>query len=160
VYDADLKEYNLEYTDSEGHEHSRRIYYCLFCGGRAPEGKREDLFHKVSAEEHDRLQKLVLNCNSLGDLSKTIGKPNYMSSTTYGSPEQDDKPPVKTSYRVAVYDELSEVALLQIELNADNSIHNSSVVAKSKSHCRPPPEAKATENIEPEPEGDGLKPAP
>src|SRR5262245_4848327 len=64
AFDAELNEYNFQYPSPcgggacEGDKALLRIYHCPFCGGAAPQSKRDLLFTVISAEEQRRLLRL------------------------------------------------------------------------------------------------------
>jgi hypothetical protein len=111
-FDPELNEYNFIFTAANGEEASMRIYHCPFCGGRAPESKRGELFAKVSKDEISRLSKLTENIHTLEDALRGLGEPdvddpNGMVVTT---PERGGNPETTEVFRVLTYKKLSKTA--------------------------------------------------
>lgn len=118
VFDRELNEYNYVYPcapgdgDCEGATSMLRIYHCPFCGGAAPESKRDLLFAVITAEEEERLTELLRGIRSLDDAVRMLGPPDRDEphAITQRMPEKSGKPPAIESFRMLVYSELSETA--------------------------------------------------
>jgi hypothetical protein len=118
-FDARLNEFHLV------HGRGRRLlYHCWSCGGKAPESLRDTLFARISREEQHRLLALVADVTTVSDLIARLGKPDSDSSrgVVIEMPEQDGKAPTVEARRVLVYANLSEVAYLSAEVNADDRV--------------------------------------
>lgn len=89
-----------------------RIYHCPFCGGAAPESKRDLLFGVITAEEEGRLKELLRGIKSLDDAVRVLGVPDRDEphAVTQRAPEDNGKPPVTENFRLLVYSQLSETA--------------------------------------------------
>ena len=48
LFDSKMNEYHMVHADGQGHT---IIRHCFFCGGKAPQSKREALFARVLHEE-------------------------------------------------------------------------------------------------------------
>jgi len=117
-FDPRLNEYNIV-CEGEG---SLRIYYCPFCGGRAPESKRDLLFAHIDHEEKDRLVELTYRLRSLQEVISALGEPDedtYASSTT---PEKNGVPLTVDVHRRLVYHQLSPIADVCVLVFADNRV--------------------------------------
>ena len=76
VFDADTGEYHFTYREPDCHGPSTLvIYHCPFCGGAAPESKRQLLFAVIPAEEDQRLAELLGPVRTIRGALKRLGKP-------------------------------------------------------------------------------------
>lgn len=121
VYDARLNEFNFEYPSvpgdgDEGTKSMLRIYHCPFCGGAAPESKRDLLFAAVTLEEENRLGELLTGIKTLDDAIRKLGDPDRdePDGVTQKTPERDGNPPIIESFRSIVYCGLSNTADVHI----------------------------------------------
>jgi hypothetical protein len=113
-------------------ERSIRIYYCPFCGGKAPESLRATFFAHVSGEEHERLTLLGTGVESYAQIVARFGEPScdQPMGAGMGMPEADGQITQFISYRVLTYSQLSQVADLQFHLHADGTLAGLLVSAK------------------------------
>ncbi len=58
-FDRRLNEYHIMRQGNGGYS---VIYFCPFCGGRAPNSQRSSLFHRLTEEERHRLTELTGTC--------------------------------------------------------------------------------------------------
>src|SRR6266545_3043282 len=65
-FDPKLNEYHFIYRTSTGEEAKMMIYHCPFCGGRAPESRRDELFHRLTEAERHRLFNEITGANAGG----------------------------------------------------------------------------------------------
>jgi len=122
VYDSQLNEFNFEYPcapgdgDCEGAKSTLRIYHCPFCGGAAPESKRDLLFAAITIEEQNRLGKLLAGITTLNDATGKLGNPDRdePAGITQMMPERDGNPPIIERFRSIVYCGLSDTADVHI----------------------------------------------
>jgi hypothetical protein len=126
-FDPGMNEFNIVKGDR-----SIRIYYCPFCGGKAPESVRATVFAHVSGEEHERLVLLGSGVESLAQIVQRFGEPSRDQPTGagIGMPALDGQITQFISYRVLTYSQLSQVADLQFHLHADGSLARLFVSAK------------------------------
>ena len=126
-FDPRMNEFNIV----KG-ERSIRIYYCPFCGGKAPESLRRTVFAHVSGEERERLTLLGSGVESLAQIVARFGEPNrdQAAGAGLGMPAPDGQITQFMSYRVLTYSQLSQVADLQFYLHADGTLARLLVSAK------------------------------
>jgi hypothetical protein len=118
VYDAQLNEYNFEFTDPCGvgtcdaGNASLRIYHCPFCGGAAPASKRELLFAIVTPDEESRLHDLFGSIKTLDEAIQAFGPPDRDDphGLTNKQPEGEGTAPTVESFRTLTYSRLSDTA--------------------------------------------------
>jgi len=108
-FDAELNEYYIAVRD--GRETSM-IYYCPFCGGRAPESRRDSLFAHVSNAEHDRISSLFVGIRTESDVIEKFGDPDEEHDVGEAviSPEKQGQPSRGEVFRTITYRNLSPVA--------------------------------------------------
>jgi hypothetical protein len=118
-FDARLNEFHLVYGRGR-----RLLDHCWSCGGKAPESLRGTLFARISRQEQDRLLALVPDVTTVSELIARLGPPDSDSSqgVVLESPEQDGKAPTAEARRLLVHANLSEVAYLSAEVNADDRV--------------------------------------
>jgi hypothetical protein len=123
-FDPDLNEYSIVYWFGGGDEYgSMSIYHCPWCGGRTPESRRGDLFASVPESEYERLRELTAGIEALDDAFRILGNPSRDEPTTpppgYTPPTERDE---KSTWpvRVLTFENLSEVAEIQVALLSDN----------------------------------------
>ena len=107
-FDAELNEYHLV----RGPKDYRMMYFCPFCGGRAPKSRRDRLFQALTEAERDRLVNLTKEMRTIKDVAAAFGeadlkKPVGMVVT---KPEREGKPETTQSYPELVYTKLSDIA--------------------------------------------------
>ncbi|TAK19469.1 MAG: hypothetical protein EPO40_33155 [Myxococcaceae bacterium] len=115
VFDPKLNEYNFEYPSLRSDEAGKaylRIYHCPFCGGAAPESKRDQLFAVISPEEKRRLNQLLSGIKSVEDAFSVLGTPDHDDphGLTAQRPEREGSAPTRQSYRSLTYSQLSDTA--------------------------------------------------
>jgi hypothetical protein len=110
VFDEQAGEYQFTYQ-GEGEGLSMLvIYHCPFCGGAAPESKRELLFEDIPREEAERIALILHSIHSLDDAIKSFGAPDFDGFTTIHEHEKDNAPPSLKCSRQIRYERLSTVA--------------------------------------------------
>lgn len=118
VFDAELNEYNLEYTSPCGDgtcapgKGSLRLYHCPLCGGAAPESKRDLLFAVIPLDEQRRLNGLLAGVRSIEDALRVLGPPDRDDphGVMVHQAELDGAPPTLQRYRMLTYTGLSDTA--------------------------------------------------
>jgi len=115
VFDAKLNEFHLVYNVNGG-EGYFNLYHCFFCGGKAPESKRDLLFATISEAERFRLRELTSQLKTLNDVLASLGKPDQdrEDGIMIMLPETEDSPPKEQMYRSLVYEHFSDVANIHV----------------------------------------------
>ena len=112
VFDPEMNEFHLKYGN-----HSMMIYYCHFCGGRAPvESKRSSFFTEPTDAERSRLIELTQNVKTLSQTLESFGQPDHDFPTgeSWTDPTKDGKPETTLFYRNLVYSKLSDTAEVRV----------------------------------------------
>jgi hypothetical protein len=113
-FDKDMNEFLL--TGGLDGAHDVIMRHCFFCGGRAPESLRQNLFARLTDDERWRLIDLMKPLKTAEDVIATLGEPDrdmeVGSSTT--RPERDGMPEETTYYRNLLYHNLSETAEVRV----------------------------------------------
>ena len=93
-FDARTNEFYFAYETEYAKQGRLIIYHCPFCGGRAPESKRDTLFHTVSEREKRRLSLLTKNLRTVQEVLTTLGPPDRDMPAGAGVtiPERGGKP--------------------------------------------------------------------
>ena len=109
VFDELTTEFHLLHTDGKGH---MIIRHCMWCGGRLPESKREELFAHVTHAETMRLQDLARDFATLDEVVERFGPPDADTARgmTVHSRATEAEPERIESYRSLTYHGLSETA--------------------------------------------------
>jgi hypothetical protein len=113
IFDVELNEYQLEYEPPKGRA-KMMIYFCPFCGGKAPASKRDRFFARVTDEEYQRLRNLTKNIKTINDAIELFGVPEVDSYEEVISPEKKDTPEKRQAFRCVVYSNLSDTADIRI----------------------------------------------
>jgi hypothetical protein len=111
-FDPQLNEYHFIHLSRTMGEVEMMIYHCPFCGGRAPKSRRDNLFHRITHAELQRLSELTKCLRTIQDVMGTFGEPDIRQpvGTTITTPERDGKPETTQSYPVMIYTKLSNTA--------------------------------------------------
>ncbi len=115
IFDEHVGEYQFAYQVGGEGLATLVIYHCPFCGGAAPESKRELLFAVIPSEEAERIATVLLPIHSLDDAIRILGAPDFDGFTTLREDEKDDSAPSLKQYRQIRYTRLSSVADIWIE---------------------------------------------
>ena len=110
IFDPVVNEYGLQ-RDTPWGKATHVIRYCLWCGGRAPKSKRDQLFVKVDYVEIHRLTLMCAGINTFKDAMDRFGLPETDRSDGAGtlSPTADGAAEY-TPHRVLTYEKLSDTA--------------------------------------------------
>lgn len=111
-FDPELNEYHFIHRTSTSGESMMMIYHCPFCGGRAPQSRRAELFHRLTQAERHRLCELTNRMRTIQDVTAAFGEPDIRQpiGMVVITPERDGKPETTQSYPVMIYTKLSEIA--------------------------------------------------
>ena len=119
IFDPETNEYQFVPDSTE--KYAMILYHCPICGGKAPASKRALLFATISDVERERLYGLLEGINVLDDAIRILGTPDddQPRGVTESSSENDGHPPVSRSFRVLIYDRLSETVTVSIADSLD-----------------------------------------
>lgn len=118
VFDRRTAEYQFSYGGA-----MLVIYHCPFCGGAAPESKRDLLFAQIPAAEQNRLLDLLSGVQTIDDAIQKFGKPDFEGISTSKYAERDGEAPAIEPHRNIRYANLSEVAEVWITERLDGKIY-------------------------------------
>ncbi|MEM8672185.1 MAG: hypothetical protein AAGG48_32015 [Planctomycetota bacterium] len=104
-FDANNAEYHFTFDD-----HKLIIYHCPFCGGAAPESKRDKLFADIPFDEQSRLAKLLEPIDSIDAAIDALGKPDYDGFVNGKHRDADGDSPRLSRQRTIRYERLSDTA--------------------------------------------------
>ncbi len=116
-FDPRLNEYHL--TQPSGYT---LVYFCPFCGGRAPKSQRASLFHRPTDAERERLVELTKNLHTVPDVLAAFGEPDTRHHQTVTTPEREGVPETTRGFPVLTYSRLSEVANVNVTVHPDNRV--------------------------------------
>ncbi|NJK93405.1 MAG: hypothetical protein HC904_17270 [Blastochloris sp.] len=114
IFDAEMNEFHLKYGS-----HSIMIYYCHFCGGRAPaDSKRASRFTEPTVTERIRLMELTQNIKTLDQALEILGPPDhdFPVGESWTEPAKDDQPETTVFYRNLSYHHLSDTAEVRVRV--------------------------------------------
>jgi hypothetical protein len=131
VYDAELNEYYFEYPSPCGDGECGRekatlmIYHCPFCGGAAPEPKRDLLFAVIPPGEERRLYKLLGGIKTLDQATQALGPPDDDNphGLTETQVEREGTAPTVESFQTLRYSGLSGTADVYITETRTGGVH-------------------------------------
>lgn len=118
VFDARTAEYQFSYVGA-----MLVIYHCPFCGGAAPESKRDLLFAHISEAEQNRLLELLSDIQTIDDAIQKFGTPDFEGVSTSKYPEGEGEAPRIEPHRSIRYGNLSDVAEVWITERPDGKIY-------------------------------------
>jgi hypothetical protein len=101
------------------------IYHCPFCGGSAPESKRDDLFEFITPAEMARLNQLTHGVLKVSEAIAKFGEPEddlpagHSETTCAGQ----GLPPRTEWFRTLRYTNLSDTAIVDIVVSASDGVH-------------------------------------
>jgi hypothetical protein len=115
-FDPKLNEYHIIHRTSTSEEAMMMIYHCPFCGGRAPKSRRDELFHRLTHAEQQRLCELTKAMRTVQDVTTAFGEPDIRQpiGMVAITPEKDGQPERTQSYPVMIYTKLSETANVHV----------------------------------------------
>lgn len=114
-FDPKVNEYHLLETAPDTYW---VIYYCPFCGGKAPQSKRSLLFHKLDVAERKRLTELTQNLQTVREVLNAFGEPDKKMNDGFATitPERDGNPEVTAIRPMIVYEHLSKIAYVEFTI--------------------------------------------
>jgi hypothetical protein len=113
-FDAKLNEYHIV----RGPNDYFMIYYCPFCGGRAPQSRRSRLFHTLTDAELQRLVNLTKDLRTVQEVTRAFGEPDIRQPVgmVVTKPERAGKPETTQNYPEMIYRKLSNVADVHVTI--------------------------------------------
>jgi hypothetical protein len=119
-FDAELNEYHIVY----GQKDYFMIYYCPFCGGKAPKSRRALLFHRIAEAELHRLCVLTKPLRTVKAVLGVFGKPDIKQplGTVITTPERDGKPESSQSCPSMIYTKLSDTADIHVTIYPNDRV--------------------------------------
>lgn len=118
VFDARTAEYQFSYGAA-----MLVIYHCPFCGGAAPESKRDLLVAQIPAAERQRLLDLLSGVQTIDGAIEKFGKPDFAGVSTSKYAEREGEAPRIEPHRHIRYGNLSDVAEVWITERPDGKIY-------------------------------------
>jgi hypothetical protein len=103
------------------------IYYCPFCGGRAPRSQRHTLFAHVTEAEQARLRELFEGLRTIDDVLARFGPPDEDQPVgiMMRHPPAPGQPDRGEAIRTLHYRSISPVAEIVFQVHVDNRVHGS-----------------------------------
>ena len=126
TFDKRTEEFEFCYTHGAGDDAypaTLVIYHCPFCGGAAPQSKRDLLFARIEDNEVDRLAELLTPIQTLADVLKLLGDPDTDSFDTSRRDESDDVPSTVERHQHICYQRLSDTANVWFQVMPDKTVH-------------------------------------
>ncbi len=122
IFDAVVNEFGLQRDTPHG-KAIHVIRYCLWCGGRAPVSKRDQMFAKVDYEETRRLTSMCAGINTFKDAMDRFGPPETdRADALVKIKPTADGANVYTSHRVIIYEKLSKTANVRFTQRVGNVV--------------------------------------
>ena len=125
IFDELTSEYQFTYQEPGLEGRSMLvIYHCPFCGGAAPESRRDLLFAAIPTEEEQRLARLLAPVQTLQQAFDTFGPPQMDGYAVERNLRRDDpdNPPTTQRCRELCYTMLSEIADIRITEHPDGRV--------------------------------------
>jgi len=105
-YDEESNQFKLRCQLEDGELGYIVLHFCPFCGGKAPDIKKERTFACISEQEFLRLQELTRQIQSIEDAFRILGEPEF----GVGGAEQE----LLEAARSLTYQNISETATIHI----------------------------------------------
>ena len=113
-FDPQLNEYHMMRKGDGGYS---LIYFCPFCGDRAPKSQRSSLFHRLTDAERHRLTELTQNLRTVQDVVAALGEPDVKGlSMAVTTPDKEGMPETTQSYPVMSFTKLSDIANVNVQV--------------------------------------------
>ena len=125
VFDERTNEFHVVWpSENEDHPNYLVVYHCPFCGGTAPESKRDTLFAAISDAEARRLNELLAAIKTVGDAIEKLGPPDqdFPHGASTHTPEKDGNAPDTRYFRTLRYSHLSETVDVQLIVYRDDRV--------------------------------------
>ena len=111
-YDPQKNEFKLCCQLEGGEIGYTVLHFCPFCGGKAPDIRKEQSFTQLSEQEFLRLQELTRQIKSIEDAFRILGEPE-LGEPELGEPEFGESELLQAA-RSLTYQNLSETATIHI----------------------------------------------
>jgi hypothetical protein len=120
-FDPGLNEFHIMHRSPGGY---MPVYFCPFCGGRAPKSQRDRLFARVSDQEQARLFALTSELTSLPAVLAALGPPNHDDPKGLTTQDRDteERAGLIRAFRTLVYTNLSETADVHVVVKSDGRV--------------------------------------
>lgn len=118
-YDRQTNEFKLCCQLEDGTIGYTVLHYCPFCGGKAPDIRKEQSFTQLSEQEFLRLQELTRQIKSIEDAFRILGEPE-LGEPEFNEPEFNEpefsraEQELLQAARSLTYQNLSETATIHI----------------------------------------------
>jgi hypothetical protein len=123
IFDEPTGEYQFTYREPECEGRSMLvIYHCPFCGGAAPESKRNLLFAVIPRSEGERLAEILAPIQTIHDALELLGTPDFDGFVQFRQEERNDHPSTWQHRRQIRYERLSEVADVWIDESTNGRV--------------------------------------
>lgn len=91
------------------------LYFCPFCGGRAPDLKKEKIFAQISELEFERLQDIAREIQSIEDAFRILGEPEQeFSREEQRAILSAEEKELMDAARALTYQNVSETATIHV----------------------------------------------
>ena len=122
-FDEGVNEYHLV-VDSPNGRGIEILRYCPWCGGAAPESRRDELFARLTQTEIGRLTTLTSGLKTLEAVVQALGPPDddLNPGVKYLYPETANSPPTAEVCRTLVYRSISDTAEVHASERSDGSV--------------------------------------
>ncbi len=100
------------------------IYFCPFCGGRAPKSRRSLLFHRLTDAERQRLLELTKDLKTVNQVTNALGEPDrrHPVGVVTVTPEREGRPEITENLPLLVYSKLSDTAEVYVTVYPDDKV--------------------------------------
>jgi hypothetical protein len=123
-FDEHLNEFHLTHIIPNGGGYTV-IRFCPFCGGSAPQSRRDSLIRGISDAERQRLYDLTKDLRTMQDVIAVFGEPDAgppMGKIVTIPPEKEGMPETTERYPIRTYSKLSDVADVHVTVYSANKI--------------------------------------
>ena len=123
VFDDATGEYQIVLSSEFGGR--APIYHCPFCGGSAPESKRDELFEHISSDEMHRLNQLTDGVRNVADAIAKLGQPEEDLANGHSETPRakEGEAPRTQWFRTLRYSNLSKTAIVDAVVRVDDRVH-------------------------------------
>ena len=114
-YDEQSNKFKLQCRLEDGKLGYTVLHFCPFCGGMAPDIRKEKTFTQISEQEFLRLQELTRQIKSIEDALRILGEPQlvYSPLSMQAQISQAEQEMLQNA-RSLTYQNISETAIIHI----------------------------------------------